>query len=127
MGVKSIVLKLSFGLDLREPGVYEISGLAWSGRGRVRRVEVSADRGRSWAEAALSEPVLSRALTRFRLPWRWDGGPAVVMSRATDETGAVQPTRSAWIGKYGEGGGYHNNAIQAWAVDRKGVVSHVHV
>jgi sulfane dehydrogenase subunit SoxC len=126
MGVKSILLKPSFGLDLREPGVYEISGLAWSGRGRVRRVEISADGGRSWAEAALTEPVLSRALTRFRLPWRWNGGPATLMSRATDETGAVQPTRAAWIGKYGEGGGYHNNAIQSWAIDRQGVVSHVY-
>jgi sulfane dehydrogenase subunit SoxC len=125
MGVKSVILKPSFGLDLPNHGYYQISGLAWSGRGKIRQVEVSADGGRSWAEAALSEPVLSKALTRFRAPWRWTGGPAILMSRATDETGAVQPTRSAWIGKYGDAGGYHNNAIQAWAVDATGRVSHV--
>lgn len=125
MGAKSIILKPSFGLDLKDHGYYQIGGLAWSGRGKIRKVEVSADGGESWAEAALGEPVLSKALTRFRIPWRWAGGPAVLLSRATDETGAVQPTRGTWLAKYGNGGGYHNNSIQAWAIDRKGGVSHV--
>lgn len=125
MGVKSAILKPSFGLDLRGRGYYEISGLAWSGRGRIDKVEVSADGGRSWAEAVLTGPPLPKALTRFRAPWRWSGGPAVLMSRAVDETGAVQPTRSAWLGKSRRG--YHYNAIQAWAVDDEGRVTHVHV
>jgi sulfane dehydrogenase subunit SoxC len=126
MGVKSVILRPSFGLDLRGAGYHEISGLAWSGRGRVRKVEVSADGGASWAEAALGEPVLSRALTRFRMPWRWDGGRATRMSRATDDTGAIQPLRAAWLAKYGIRQGYHNNAVQSWRVDAAGRIAHVY-
>jgi sulfane dehydrogenase subunit SoxC len=126
MGVKSIILTPSFGLDLSGPGLREISGLAWSGRGRIRRVEVSADGGASWAEAVLGDPVLPKALTRFRIPWRWDGGPATLMSRAMDETGAVQPRRADWIAKYGPGQSYHGNAIQSWRIDGQGQVSHVY-
>ena len=87
MGVKSVITSPSGGLTMQGPGLYQISGLAWSGSGRVRRVDVSADGGKTWAPAALSAPVLSKALTRFRMAWRWDGGPAVLMSRAVDETG----------------------------------------
>lgn len=126
MGVKSIILSPSFGLDLRGAGYQEISGLAWSGRGRVRKVEVSADGGASWAEAALGDPVLPAALTRFRMPWQWEGGPAILMSRATDETGAVQPPRAAWLAKYGTRQGYHSNAIQSWGVDARGKIAHVY-
>jgi sulfane dehydrogenase subunit SoxC len=127
MGVKSIIVRPSFGLDLKQPGLREINGLAWSGRGGIRKVEVSADGGASWAEAALTEPVLSRALTRFRIPWRWDGGPATLISRATDDTGTQQPSRSIWLAKYGSGQGYHNNSIQSWSVAAGGAVSHVYV
>jgi sulfane dehydrogenase subunit SoxC len=125
MEVKSIITSPSTGLDLRGPGIYEITGLAWSGLGRVRRVEVSADGGRTWAEAALGEPVLPKSFTRFRMAWRWDGGPAVLMSRAVDESGAVQPTRAALVAERGERPNYHNNAIQAWAVAGGGEVSNV--
>ena len=127
MEVKSVITSPSTGLNLREPGLYEITGLAWSGLGRVRRVEVSADGGRSWADAALSEPVLDKSFTRFRMAWRWDGGPAVLMSRAVDETGAVQPTRASIIAEHGERMTYHNNAIQAWSVAANGEVSNVYV
>ncbi|MDO6415590.1 sulfite dehydrogenase [Sphingomonas sp. BIUV-7] len=126
MGVKSVILAPSFGLDLKCAGFREISGLTWSGRGRIRKVEVSADGGASWAEAALTGPVLPKALTRFRMAWRWDGGPVTLMSRATDETGAVQPPRSEWLAKYGPGQTYHANAIQSWHVDARGRVSHVY-
>lgn len=126
MGVKSIILSPSFGLDLAGPGLREISGLAWSGRGRIRRVEVSADGGASWVEAALGDPVLPKALTRFRMPWRWGGGVTTLMSRAVDESGAEQPRRINWIAKYGPGQGYHSNAIQSWQVDGQGRVSHVY-
>lgn len=126
MAVKSIITRPSFGLDMAGPGLYEISGLAWSGQGRVARVEVSADGGRSWAEAALTGPVLPKALTRFRAPWRWDGAPAVLMSRATDEGGQRQPSRSAWLAKYAPGQGYHFNGVQSWAVDAAGRVSNIH-
>ena len=127
MGVKSVITSPSPGLALDGPGIYEISGLAWSGAGRIRAVEVSADGGRTWAEAALSEPVLFRALTRFRMAWRRNGGPAVIMSRAIDETGVVQPTRNALLAEKGAQVSYHNNSIQAWRVDADGGVTNVHV
>ena len=126
MEVKSIITNPSTGLALQSPGFYEITGLAWSGLGRIRRVEVSADGGRSWADAALGDPVLPKSFTRFRMAWRWDGGPAVLMSRAIDETGAVQPTRASLVAERGERQNYHNNGIQAWAVAAGGEVSNVY-
>lgn len=125
--VKSMILKPSFGMTVKGPGFYEVSGLAWSGAGRISKVEVSADGGRSWALAALSEPVLSKALTRFRLPWRWDGRPSVLMSRATDETGEIQPTRAAWLAQYAPGQFYHFNGIQSWSVEADGTVKNVYI
>jgi sulfane dehydrogenase subunit SoxC len=124
--VKSIITQPSPGLVLRGQGFYEISGLAWSGNGRIAKVEVSADGGRSWAPAALQEPVLSRAVTRFRAPWQWDGGPAVLGSRATDETGMMQPTRAALAAERGLRGAYHYNAIANWRIDEKGEASNVY-
>ena len=127
MEVKSIITSPSFGVNLREPGLYEITGLAWSGNGRIARVEVSADGGRTWGYAALNEPVLSKSFTRFRMAWSWDGGPAVLMSRAIDETGAVQPSRDAVVARFGERRNYHYNGIQAWRVAAQtGEVSNVH-
>jgi sulfane dehydrogenase subunit SoxC len=126
MEVKSIITNPSTGLALRGPGLYEITGLAWSGLGRIRRVDVSADGGRTWGEAALGDPVLPKSFTRFRMAWRWNGGPAVLMSRAVDETGAVQPTRATLIAERGERQNYHNNGIQAWAIAAGGEVSNVY-
>jgi sulfane dehydrogenase subunit SoxC len=108
-------------------GLYQISGIAWSGSGKIRRVEISADGGKSWAAAALDEPVLSKAVARFRLPWRWDGGPSVLMSRATDEAGNVQPTRAKLIGDRGPNYRYHYNAIQSWSVTAAGEIGNVYV
>src|SRR4030095_13278188 len=82
---------------------YEISGVAYSGNGRISKVMVTADGGATWGEAALQEPVLAKAFTRFRIPWRWDGGPAVLQSRAWDEGGNVQPTRAQIIAARGQG------------------------
>jgi sulfane dehydrogenase subunit SoxC len=123
--VKSIITRPSPGVGLKEPGFAEISGLAWSGNGRIRQVEVSADGGQSWALAALQQPVLSKALTRFRMPWQWSGGPVVLQSRATDETGMVQPTRAAFIAERGLRGIYHFNAIASWRIDEKGQAANV--
>jgi sulfane dehydrogenase subunit SoxC len=125
--VKSIIVKPSFGMTMKGPGFYEISGLAWSGAGKVSKVEISADGGKTWAKAALNEPVLSKALTRFRLPWQWDGKPSILVSRATDETGDVQPTRSAWLAQYAAGQFYHFNGIQSWSVEADGTVKNVYV
>jgi sulfane dehydrogenase subunit SoxC len=126
MEAKSLITYPSPGHRLRGPGLYQISGLAWSGRGRIKRVDVSADGGRTWAEAALQEPVLPQCFTRFRLPWRWDGSPLVLKSRAVDETGHVQPERAALISERGRNGYFHYNAIVAWAVARDGSLSHVY-
>ena len=126
MDVKSVITSPSPGLVLKGSGLYQISGMAWSGLGRIARVEVSADGGATWAEAALCEPVLDKAVTRFRMAWRWDGAEAVILSRAMDETGAVQPTRDAIIAAKGRKFAYHYNAIQAWGIDRDGEVSNVY-
>lgn len=126
MEVKSVITNPSTGLALKGPGLYEITGLAWSGLGKITRVEVSADGGRSWADAALGDPVLPKSFTRFRMAWRWNGGSAVLMSRATDETGVVQPTRASIVAEHGERNNYHNNGIQAWAVSASGEVSNVY-
>ena len=126
-GAKSAIIKPSFGMSMRGPGLYEISGLAWSGAGRVSKVEVSADGGKSWAVAALSGPVLPKALTRFRMAWNWNGQPSTLMSRATDETGGTQPTRAAWIAEYAPGQGYHFNGIQSWDIAADGAVKNVYV
>ena len=125
-GAKSAILKPSFGMTMKGPGLYEISGLAWSGAGRISKVEVSADGGKTWALAALNGPVLPKALTRFRMPWKWDGQPSTLMSRATDETGGTQPTRASWIAQYAPGQGYHFNGIQSWSIEADGTVKNVY-
>ena len=127
MRVKSVITSPSPGLVLDGPGLYEISGLAWSAAGKIRAVDVSADGGQTWAEAALSEPVLSKSLTRFRMAWRRDGGPAVAISRAIDETGEVQPTRDEFLADKGAQVSYHNNAMQAWRIDADGAVTNVYI
>ncbi len=126
MEAKSIITQPSPGFQLKGPGLYQISGLAWSGRGTIRRVEVSADGGRSWAPAALQEPLLSKCFTRFRLPWRWDGAPLILKSRAIDDTGYQQPERSTLIAERGQRGYFHYNAIVAFAVESDGSLRHVY-
>ena len=123
MEAKSIITRPSGGQRLSAPGFHEISGIAWSGHGKIRRVDVSVDDGKSWQEAQLQEPVLTRALTRFRLPWHWDGKPAVIQSRAIDETGYVQPTLAELLAVRGENYFYHNNAIWPWRIAADGEVT----
>jgi sulfane dehydrogenase subunit SoxC len=126
MAVKSVITRPSPGGTLQGPGLYEVSGIAWSGHGTITKVEVSADGGQTWAEAALSAPVLPRALTRFRTAWKWNGAPAVLKSRATDDTDTVQPTREALVAAHGTNVSYHYNAIQAWQVEANGEVKNVY-
>ncbi len=123
MDAKSIITAPSGGQRIGRPGFVEIRGIAWSGRGRIERVDVSVDGGRNWSAAALQAPVLSRALTCFRFPWQWDGRPAVIQSRAVDETGYVQPTFTELLGARGENSFYHNNSVQPWRVAADGEVS----
>lgn len=134
--VKSFITSPSPGLVLREPGVYEISGVAYSGNGRIAKVLVSADGGKSWAEAALQGPVHPRAFTRFTMPWRWDGQPVVLTSRAWDEAGYAQPLRADFVAARGQSKtslpnnpfiNNHYNSLTSWGIDSKGEIKHVYV
>jgi len=133
--VKSFITHPSFGHSLKGSGFYEISGVAYSGAGRIAKVMVSADGGKSYAEAALQAPVLPKAFTRFRMPWRWDGQPAVLQSRAWDEGGNVQPTRAEFVALRGETKApppllgfpnQHYNSLTSWAIDASGGIKHVY-
>ena len=124
---KSVITTPSGGQALVGRGFYNVSGLAWSGRGRVKRVDVSFDGGRNWRTARLETPVLPKALTRFNIDWVWDGGPALLQSRAIDETGYVQPKLAQLRAVRGARSIYHNNAIHSWRVEASGAVSNVQV
>jgi sulfane dehydrogenase subunit SoxC len=133
--VKSFITRPSFGVNMSGPGYYEISGIAYSGTGRIAKVMVSADGGKSWAAAALQAPVNPKAFTRFRMPWRWDGQPVVLQSRAWDEAGNVQPTRAEFVAVRGETKkppnvlgfpNQHYNSLTSWGIDAKGEVKHVY-
>jgi sulfane dehydrogenase subunit SoxC len=136
MEVKSFITYPSFGHSLKEPGFYAISGVAYSGTGRIAKVMVSADGGKSWGEAALQGPVHEKAFTRFVMPWRWDGQPAILQSRAWDEAGNVQPLRAEFVTARGEASNpvttplvfpnQHYNSLTSWGVDSKGVIKHVY-
>ena len=126
---KSVITSPSGGQRLLGPGFYSISGLAWSGRGKVRRVDVSTDGGRNWQQARLESPVLPKCLTRFQLDWVWDPkqNPALLQSRAMDDSGYVQPKITQLRLVRGSKSIYHNNAIQSWQVASNGEVSNVQV
>jgi len=130
MEAKSVIISPSGEMLLDGPGFYEITGLAWSGRGSVKRVDVSTDAGKTWRAAALDGPVLPICHTRFRIPWTWDGKEAVLQSRCVDDTGYMQPTLGQLIAVRGLDGPlgsiYHLNAIQSWQVATDGKVSNVH-
>ena len=122
---KSVVTTPSGGQALLAKGFYNITGLAWSGRGAVKRVDVSVDGGRNWRPARLQAPLLDKCLTRFSLDWVWDGSPALIQSRATDSTGYVQPSSRQLRAVRGTRSIYHNNAIQTWLVEASGEVKNV--
>ena len=124
---KSVITTPSGGQTLLDQGYYNISGLAWSGRGSVKRVDVSVDGGRNWRTARMEGPVLSKALTRFNIDWVWDGKPAIIQSRAIDSTGYVQPKINQLRAVRGTRSVYHNNAIQSWKITENGEVSNVQV
>ena len=135
--VKSFITHPSFGTALKEPGYHEISGIAYSGSGRIERVMVSADGGKSWAEAAVEGPTTSKSFTRFHIPWRWDGSPAVLTSRAVDDGGNIQPLRADFVAVRGQTlkpitntfgfANQHYNSLTSWGVDSKGEIKHVYV
>src|SRR6266849_4690850 len=125
MDAKSVITYPSGGQKLAGAGLYEIMGLAWSGRGRIERVEVSTDGGKTWQNARIDEPRFRMAFTRFRLPWKWDGQEASLQSRCTDETGYVQPSREALVEVRGLNSQFHNNCVTIWKVSPDGSVRNV--
>ena len=125
MEAKSVITSPSGGQRLRGPGFHEVRGLAWTGRGLIRRVEISADGGKRWRDARLQNPVLPLAHTRFRFDWQWDGREAVLQSRCTDETGYVQPTLAELAKVRGLSSRFFNNAIQSWRVAADGSIHNV--
>jgi sulfane dehydrogenase subunit SoxC len=127
MGVKSVITRPSLGMKMPDSGWYEITGIAWSGAGKVRRVEVSTDGGATWTEATVQGPIFSKSVTRFRMPWQWNGQRTVLQSRAVDEKGNVQPTRDALFSKLAPQQRYHNNAIQTWEIRTDGSVANVYL
>ncbi len=130
MDAKSVITFPSGEMKLPGPGFYEVTGLAWSGRGRIQSVDVSVDGGKTWQPAHLNSTPEPISTVRFSYPWMWDGKPAVLQSRCTDENGYIQPTLKQLIAIRGSNGPfgsiYHLNAIQSWAVSAAGEVSNVH-
>ena len=124
---KSVLTSPSGGQTLIDRGYYNVTGLAWSGRGKIKRVDVSFDGGRNWRTARLESPILTKCLTRFNIGWTWSGAPAILQSRAIDETGYVQPKINQLRAVRGSRSIYHNNAIQSWSVAESGEVSNVQV
>ncbi|MGU3340977.1 sulfite dehydrogenase [Methylobacterium mesophilicum] len=130
MDAKSVITFPSGDMRLPGPGIYNVTGFAWSGRGRVQSVDVSLDAGKTWYPAHLGSMPEPMCTVRFTFPWTWDGTPTVLQSRCVDETGYVQPTRQQLLAIRGDHGPsasiYHLNAIQSWAVASTGEVSNVH-
>jgi sulfane dehydrogenase subunit SoxC len=124
---KSVITSPSGGQILLDKGFHSITGLAWSGKGKVKGVDVSIDGGRNWRPARLQTPVLSKCLSRFSIDWVWDGKPALMQSRAYDETGYVQPQIRQLREVRGTRSIYHNNSIQTWLVQESGEVKNVQI
>jgi sulfane dehydrogenase subunit SoxC len=128
-GPKSVITFPSGTQKLPDKGWYEISGLAWSGGGKVTKVEVSTDGGKSWQVADLKNPATPKSDVRFGLMWNWDGEEHLLMSRTTDDVGSVQPTRQdmakalgvAYTPQFATVG--TNNTIMAWQVGKDGSVT----
>jgi sulfane dehydrogenase subunit SoxC len=122
MDAKSIITFPAYPTKLGSTGYWEVTGIAWSGRGRIARVELSVDGGKTWEDAELQEPVLPKCHTRFRKLWNWRGREALLVSRATDETGYAQPTTEAFVDAFGMDSRYHFNHLRAWKVETSGRV-----
>ena len=124
METNSVITSPSGMMEIR-PGYHRITGLAWSGHGKIAKVEISTDEGRTWKQAQLNYPVLPKAQTRFQMDWVWDGKPTKIISRATDEKHNVQPDRKSFIAKMGTNALFHYNAQQTWSIDGDGRVRNV--
>lgn len=125
MDAKSVVTSPSPEKPILQKGVHQLRGLAWSGRGKITRVDVSIDGGKNWKTAELHGPIMEKCLTRFTMPFEWNGEELLVQSRAIDETGYVQPTIQELQNVRGLSSVYHNNSIATWLVNKSGKVDNV--
>ncbi|HEY4133021.1 MAG TPA: sulfite dehydrogenase, partial [Gemmatimonadaceae bacterium] len=123
MDAKSLITSPSYPGKLTEPGWWPVSGLAWSGRGRIARVDVSTDGGKTWDGAELVTTPVPKAPVRFQYLWNWKGDERMLMSRAIDDQGYVQPTMTELKRARGPGTDYHFNSIRGWRVARDGGVT----
>jgi sulfane dehydrogenase subunit SoxC len=121
METNSVITSPSGMMEIR-PGYHRITGLAWSGHGKIAKVEISTDEGRTWKQAQLNYPALPKAQTRFQMDWVWDGKPTKIVSRSTDDKGNIQPDRKSFIAKTGTNALFHYNAQQTWSIDGDGRV-----
>lgn len=124
METNSVITSPSGTMQVR-PGYNRITGLAWSGHGKIAKVEISTDEARTWSEAQLNHPILAKAQTRFQMDWVWDGRPTKIVSRSVDEKGSVQPDRASFIALMGTNALFHYNAQQTWSIDATGRVRNV--
>lgn len=128
MDAKSVITSPSPQMPITHgPGPVVMTGVAWSGRGTIPRVDVTIDGGMNWHEARISGPSLNKSMHRFYYEFDWDGKPLLLQSRAHDSTGYVQPTKEQLRSVRGENSIYHNNGIQTWAVDAEGVAENVEI
>jgi sulfane dehydrogenase subunit SoxC len=127
MDAKSVVTNPSPQMPLKQKGPNVLTGLAWSGRGSIKRVDVSIDGGRNWRAARIDGPALPLCLTRFYVDFDWNGQELMVQSRAVDSTGYVQPTKDELRKVRGLNSIYHNNGIQTWLVHANGETENVEI
>jgi sulfane dehydrogenase subunit SoxC len=124
MEINSVITSPSGMMEIR-PGYNRISGLAWSGHGKIAKVEISTDGAKTWSDAQLNQPALPRSQTRFQMDWTWDGTPTKIVSRSTDEKSNIQPDRQSLIARMGTNALFHYNAQQTWSIDASGRVRNV--
>ncbi|WP_373236153.1 sulfite dehydrogenase [Cohaesibacter celericrescens] len=128
MDAKSVITNPSPQAPIKHgKGPTVITGVAWSGRGTVPRVDVTVDGGITWHKARISGPSLDKSMHRFYYEFDWDGKPLLLQSRAHDSTGYVQPTKDQLRKFRGVNSIYHNNGIQTWAVDEEGIAENVEI
>jgi sulfane dehydrogenase subunit SoxC len=116
METNSVITYPSPDFKMSGPGRYVAKGIAWSGRGRITHVDISTDGGKNWKEAKFTSVALPKAWTRFELEFDWDGSEIFLMSRATDETGYVQPPMVQMRNVVGTNNVYHRTAMVTWRV-----------
>jgi sulfane dehydrogenase subunit SoxC len=124
METNSVITSPSGMMEVR-PGYNRITGLAWSGHGKITKVEISTDGAKTWTQAQLNHPVLPKAQSRFQMDWVWDGKPTKIVSRSTDEKGNLQPDRKSFVDQMGTNALFHYTAQQTWSIDAAGRVRNV--